>query len=59
PTFSAADIAMSFPVEAGLTRIAEGQDVSVLRDWMVAIRARPAYQRAIERGGDTYGYSKT
>lgn len=57
--FSAADIAMSFPVEAGLTRIADGQDVSVLRRWLEAIRARPAYRRAIARGGDTYGYSKT
>jgi len=57
--FSAADIAMSFPVEAGLTRIAGGQDVAVLRRWLEAIRARPAYQRAIARGGDTYGYSKT
>lgn len=57
--FSAADIAMSFPVEAGLTRIADGQDVAVLRRWLEAIRARPAYQRAIARGGDTYGYSKT
>ena len=57
--FSAADIAMSFPVEAGLTRIAEGHDVSVIRRWLEAIRARPAYQRAIERGGDSYGYSKT
>lgn len=57
--FSAADIAMSFPVEAGLTRIADGQDVAVLRRWLEAIRARPAYRRAIARGGDTYGYSKT
>jgi glutathione S-transferase len=57
--FSAADIAMSFPVEAGLTRISDGQDVAVLRRWLEAIRARPAYQRAIARGGDTYGYSKT
>ncbi|WP_187970776.1 glutathione S-transferase family protein [Aquibium microcysteis] len=57
--FSAADIAMSFPVEAGLTRIADGQDVAVLRRWLEAIRARPAYKRAITRGGDTYGYSKT
>ncbi|QLF70918.1 glutathione S-transferase [Peteryoungia desertarenae] len=55
--FSAADIAMSFPVEAGLTRIARGVDVTVLRSWMERIRARPAYQRALARGGD-YGYSK-
>lgn len=57
--FTAADIQMSFPVEAGLDRIARGHDVAILRDWMQRIRARPAYARAIERGGDTYGYSKS
>lgn len=56
--FSAADIAMSFPVEAGLTRIAEGKDVSALRGWIEQIRARPAYQRALNRGGE-YGYAKS
>jgi glutathione S-transferase len=55
--FSAADIAMSFPVEAGLTRIAGGKDVSELKGWIERIRARPAYQRALSRGGD-YGYAK-
>jgi glutathione S-transferase len=59
PAFSAADIAMSFPVEAGLSRIEAGQDVAVLRRWIEAIRARPAYRRAVERGGNTYGYSQT
>lgn len=54
--FSAADIAMSFPVEAGMTRIDKGQDTTVLRGWMERIRARPAYQRALTRGGQ-YGYS--
>ncbi len=54
--FSAADIAMSFPVEAGMTRIDQGQDVSALRAWMDRIRERPAYQRALTRGGK-YSYS--
>lgn len=58
PEFSAADIAMSFPVEAGLTRISAGaQELAQLRRWMESIRARPAYVRAIERGGNSYGYS--
>lgn len=57
--FSAADIIMSYPVEAGVTRIAQGQDIDVIRTWMDRIRARPAYQRAVERGGNIYGYSST
>ncbi|NBB50663.1 glutathione S-transferase [Rhizobium sp. CRIBSB] len=56
--FSAADIAMSFPVEAGMTRIAQGRDTTALRGWMERIRARPAYQRALARGGE-YGYAKS
>lgn len=56
--FSAADIAMSFPVEAGMTRIGKGQDTTALRAWMERIRARPAYQRALERGGE-YGYANS
>lgn len=48
--FSAADIAMSFPVEAGMTRI-EARETAALRRYMEAIRARPAYQRALARGG--------
>jgi glutathione S-transferase len=56
--FSAADIAMSFPVEAGMTRIAEGRDLTELRGWVERIRARPAYQRALARGGE-YGYAKS
>ncbi len=57
--FSAADIIMSYPVEAGVTRIAKGQDIGVIRRWMEAIRARPAYQRAVERGGNIYGFSSS
>ena len=56
--FSAADIAMSFPVEAGTARIAGAKDTNVLRGWMERIRARPAYQRALGGGGE-YGYAKS
>ena len=47
--FTAADIQMSFPVEAGLSR--GKADCPNLRGFLERIHARPAYQRAIERGG--------
>ena len=49
--FSAADIQMSFPLEAMQSR--GGLDASRPRlfDFLQRIHARPAYQRAIERGG--------
>ena len=48
--FSAADIQMSFPIEAAA---AGGLDASRPRigAWLERIHARPAYQRALERGG--------
>jgi glutathione S-transferase len=49
-TFSAADIQMSFPVEAAAARGALG-DRPKLKAWLETIQQRPAYQRAIERGG--------
>lgn len=48
--FSAADIMMSFPVEAGATR-ASYDDKPRLKAFLQRIHARPAYQRALERGG--------
>ena len=50
--FSAADIQMSYPVEAAAARarIAPGEH---LRAWLERIRARPAYQRALTAGGAT------
>ncbi|MCY1668277.1 glutathione S-transferase family protein [Rhizobium sp. SL86] len=54
--FSAADIAMSFPVEAGMTRMKSMGDVSAVRRYLDAIRARPAYQQALEKGGQ-YDYA--
>ena len=49
--FSAADIQMSFPLEAAAAR--GGLDASRprLTDFLKRIHARPAFQRAIERGG--------
>lgn len=49
--FSAADIQMSFPLEAAAAR--GGLDASrpQLTDFLRRIHARPAFQRAIERGG--------
>ena len=51
-TFSAADVMMSFPVEAALSR---GGDAAAkaprLAAYLERVRARPAWQRALERGG--------
>jgi len=49
--FSAADIQMSFPVEAAAQRA--GLDASRPNLWryLERIHARPAFRRALERGG--------
>ncbi len=58
--FSAADIAMSFPLEAAMSRMEQGRErpLSAVRRYLEAIRARPAYQRALARGG-AYSYATT
>jgi glutathione S-transferase len=49
--FTAADVQMSYPVEGALAR--SGDAISPkLTEWLARIQARPAYRRAIERGGD-------
>lgn len=48
--FSAADIQMSFPIEAAGARGGLGSRPK-LQAWLEAIRKRAAYQRALERGG--------
>ncbi|GGD53842.1 glutathione S-transferase [Pseudoxanthomonas indica] len=48
--FSAADIQMSFPIEAAAAR-AGLQNHPRLADFLTRIHARPAYQRALEQGG--------
>ena len=54
-SFSAADIMMSFPIEAGASR-APYADKPRLTAFLKKIHARPAYQRALERGGP-YSYA--
>jgi glutathione S-transferase len=49
--FSAADVQMSFPVEASAARGGLDARYPRLTDWLARIHARPAYQRALERGG--------
>lgn len=54
-SFSGADIQMSFPIEAASSRGGLG-DRPQLRAWLERIHARPAYRRALERGGP-YAYA--
>lgn len=49
--FSAADIQMSFPLEAADARIGLGPGRPRLTGFLERIHARPAYQRALDRGG--------
>ena len=52
PDFTAADIQMSFPLEAATARA--GLSVTKYPStmaWLARIHARPAYQRALEKGG--------
>lgn len=52
--FSAADVQMSFPLEAAQARGGLGASRPRLMDFLARIHARPAYQRAIAQGGE-YG----
>ena len=49
--FSAADIQMSFPVEASAQRAGLDASRPRLMAFLKRIHARPAYRRALERGG--------
>jgi glutathione S-transferase len=49
--FSAADIQMSFPLEASAQRAGLDASRPKLHDWLKRIHARPAYKKALERGG--------
>ena len=49
-SFGAADIQMSFPVEALAARLGLAQ-YPHLQDWLQRVHARPAGQRALQRGG--------
>ncbi|MDZ5646225.1 glutathione S-transferase [Nitrospirillum sp. BR 11828] len=49
--FTAADIQMSYPLEAFAVRAGMVDAYPNIRSFLAKIRARPAHQRAIERGG--------
>ena len=49
--FSASDIQMSFPVEAAHQRAGLDGSRPKLMAWLKKIHARPAYKKALERGG--------
>ena len=49
--FSAADVQMSFPVEASAQRAGLNASRPKLMAFLKRIHARPAYRRALERGG--------
>jgi glutathione S-transferase len=49
--FTAADIQMSFPVEAAAMRTAMGAQRPRLSEFLQRIHARPAYRQALDKGG--------
>ena len=51
PEFTAADIQMSFPLEAAVSRGGLDAKRPKLMAFLERIHARPAYRKAIERGG--------
>ena len=54
--FSAADVMMSFPLETGGARAGAFEGRPNLADFVASIHARPAYQKALARGGP-YAYA--
>ncbi len=50
--FTAADIQMSFPLEAAVAQSSLDQSRPKLMYFLQSIHNRPAYQRALERGGN-------
>ncbi|MFL9982452.1 glutathione S-transferase [Paraburkholderia sediminicola] len=49
--FTAADVQMSFPLEAATARGGMEGQIPAVVEFLKRIHARPAYQRALERGG--------
>ncbi len=56
PEFTAADIMMSFPIEAAADRAGALEGRPRLKAFLEKIHARPAYRRALEKGGP-YAYA--
>ncbi|HEX4693544.1 glutathione S-transferase [Sphingomonas sp.] len=55
-TMTAADIMMSFPLEASMSRGGLGASRPATVAWVAKIHARPAYQAALAKGGP-YAYA--
>lgn len=55
-TMTAADIMMSFPLEAAVSRAGLGSSRPATMAWLKKIHARPAYQAALKKGGE-YAYA--
>ncbi|WP_109809404.1 glutathione S-transferase family protein [Sphingosinithalassobacter portus] len=55
-SFTAADIMMSFPLEAAAARADARNDRPHIGKWLETIHGRPAYQRALAKGGP-YAYA--
>ena len=49
--FSAADVQMSFPVEAAAVRTDLGKEFPAMAGFLDRIRSRPAYMAALQKGG--------
>lgn len=56
PEFTAADVMMSYPLEAAASRLAVAENRANIAGFLKRIHARPAYQKALRRGG-TYAYA--
>jgi glutathione S-transferase len=54
--FTAADVMMSFPLEAGVARAGATRGRPHIAGWLDRIHARPAYQAALKVGGP-YAYA--
>jgi glutathione S-transferase len=52
-----ADIQMSFPLEAGLSKMTDSSNYQNIKKYLNKIHILPSYQRALEKGGD-YAYAK-
>ncbi len=55
--FSAADVMMSFPLEAGAHRAGAFEGRPRIKAFVERIHARPTYKRALEKGGP-YAYAR-
>jgi len=54
-SITAADIQMSFPLEAAVARGTVGEELKHIIEYVERFQARPAYLRSLEAGGD-YDY---